>query len=131
MNTFESIEAILTPTFKEEPLKAYFWEQSDVPSLWDTNSTEGAREGGGLELNDPLFGQHLPEYNGFPFGLFTNYNSEKVCHWEGHNCVGVESTIGHAAAAAASTAKSIGIPLIVVVPATPTHPKINPCNRHW
>jgi hypothetical protein len=51
-----------------------------------------------------------------------------VC--EGHNCAGTHSTIGHAAAAA-TTEKSFGIPLIVVVPHTPTPSEIDAYNWHW
>ena len=58
LNAFESIEAILTATFQEEPLKAYFWEQSTVTTPWNTYWTEAAREGGGLDINNPVFGPH-------------------------------------------------------------------------
>jgi hypothetical protein len=64
LNTFDSIEAILAATFEEEPLEAYFWEQSTVPSSWNTNWTDAAREGGGLDINDPVFGQHWTKYSG-------------------------------------------------------------------
>jgi hypothetical protein len=36
LNTFESIEAILAASFEKEPPEAYFWEQSAVPSPWNT-----------------------------------------------------------------------------------------------
>jgi len=55
LNAFESIEAILTATFEEEPLEAYFWEQLTVPSPWNIFWTDTAREGGGLDMNDPMF----------------------------------------------------------------------------
>jgi hypothetical protein len=58
LNSFESIEAILAAAFEEEPLKAYFWELSTVPLLWNTYWTEAAREGGGFDINDPIFGPH-------------------------------------------------------------------------
>jgi hypothetical protein len=56
VNAFESIEAVLAATFEKEPLEAYFWEQSTVPSPRNTYWTDAAREGGGLNINDPLFG---------------------------------------------------------------------------
>ena len=58
LNAFESIEAILMATFKADPLEANFWEQSDVPSPWNTYWTDAAREGSGLHNNDPVFGPH-------------------------------------------------------------------------
>jgi hypothetical protein len=42
LNAFESIEAILTVTFEEEPLEAYFSEQSTVHSPWNTCWTDAA-----------------------------------------------------------------------------------------
>jgi hypothetical protein len=36
LNVFERIEGILTASFEEEPFEAYFWEQSNVPSPWNT-----------------------------------------------------------------------------------------------
>jgi len=128
LNTFESIEAILTLSFDEEPLEAYFWEQSAVPSPWNTYWTEAARAGGGLDINDPVFRPHWTRYTGahswFPC------DPEDPCDCEGHNCAGAQSTVGHVAAAA-TTAKSLGIPLIVVVPPTPTPSEIDAYNWHW
>jgi len=128
LNTFESIEAILVATFEEEPLIVYFSEQSTVISAWNIYWTDAAREGGGLDINDPVFGPHWTRYLGahswFPC------DPEEPCDWEGHHCVGTQSTIGHAAAAA-TTAKSLGIPLIVVVPPTPTPSKLEAYNWHW
>jgi hypothetical protein len=117
LNAFESIEAILAASFEEDPLEAYFWEQSTVPSPWNTDWTDAAREGGGLDINDPVFGPHWTRYTGanswFPC------DPETPCECEGHNCAGTHSTVGHTAAAE-TAAKSLGIPLIVIVPPTPT-----------
>jgi len=121
-NAFDSIEAILAATFKEEPLEAHFFEQSDVPSPWNTYWTDAAREGAGLDINDPVFGQHGTKYSGLCLGLFTNCDPNEPCDCEGHNCVGAQSTVGHTAAAA-TTAKSLGIPQIVLVPPSPTPSK--------
>jgi hypothetical protein len=128
LNSFESIEAILTATFHEAPLEAYFWDQSTVPSLWNTYWKDAAREGGGLDINNPVFGPHLTQYTRahprFPC------DSEQPCNWECHNCVGTQSTIGRAAVAA-TTAKSLGIALIVVEPPTPTPSQFDIFNWDW
>jgi hypothetical protein len=119
LNAFESIEVVPGTIFEEEPLEAYFWDQSDVPSPWNTYWTDTAREGGCLDINDPGFGQHWTKYHWLNFGLFTDDNCEEICNCEGHNCVEAQLSVGHAAAAA-TTAKSLGVPLIVVVPSNPT-----------
>ena len=127
-NALESIEAILTAFFEEEPLESYFSEQSSVPSPWNTYWTEAAKEGGGLEIKDPVFGPHWTRYTGahawFPC------DPEEPSNCEGHNCAGTHSTIGRAAAAA-RTAKSLGVPLIVIVPPTPTPSELDAYNWHW
>jgi len=56
---------------------------------------------------------------GLYFGHCTYCNLETPCDFEEHNCVGAVSTVGYAPAAV-STAKSVGVPLIVVTPVTPT-----------
>jgi len=127
-NAFDSIEDILAATFKEEPLEANLWEQSTVPSPWNTYWTDAAREGGGLNINDPVFGPHWTRYSGahssFPC------DPEEVCDCEGHNCAGIHLTVRHAAAAA-TTAKLLGIPVIVVVPPTLTPSELDAYNCHW
>jgi len=130
LNAFESIETILTATFEEEPLKAYFWEPSDLPSPWNLYWTEVAREGGSLDIHDPVFGPHWTDCRGLHWGLLTNCDSEEICDCEGHNWVGAQSTIWHAAAAA-TTAKSLGIPLMVIVPPSPTSSEIDAHSWHW
>jgi hypothetical protein len=128
LNSIESIKAILAASFKEEPLEAYFWEQSAIPSPWNTYWTDAAREGGRLDINDPVFRLHWTRYTGahswFPC------DPEEPCDCEGHNCAGTHSTIRYAAAAA-TTAKSLGMPLIVVVPQTPTPSEFDEYNWHW
>ena len=127
LNAFESIKAILAATFEEEPLQAYFWEQLTVPSPWNTYWTDAAREGGGLHINDALFGPHWTRYSGAH--SWFRCDPEEPCDCEGHNCVGTQLTIGHAAAAA-TIAESLKIPLIVVVPLTPTPSELDAHNRH-
>jgi hypothetical protein len=128
LNAFDSIEVKLAATFQAQPLEAYCWEQSTVPCRWNLYWTEEARERSGLDINDPVFGSHWTRYLGahswFPC------NPEEACDCERHNCLGTHSTVGQAAAAA-TTAQSLGIPLIAVVPLTPTPPEIDTYNWHW
>jgi hypothetical protein len=128
LNTFESIEAILAASLEEEPLDAYFREQSAVPSPWNIQRTDAARECSGLAFKDPVFGPHWTRYAGAPCWLPCDL--EEPCNCEGHNCEGTQSTIGHAAAAG-TTAKSTGIPLIVIVPLTPTPSELDAYYSHW
>jgi hypothetical protein len=129
LNVFDCIEAILAATFEEEPLETYFGAQSTVPSPWNICWTDTARGGGGLAINDTVFGPHWTWYTGahswFP------HDPEERCGCEGHNCFGTHSTVGHAAAAATTTAKSLGVTLIVIVPPTPTPSEIDAYNWHW
>jgi len=128
LNVFDSIEAILSVTFEEEPLEAYFLEQSTVPSPWNTDWTDAAREGAGLDINDPVFWPHWTRYSGAH--SWFRCDPEEPCDCEEHNCAGTHSTIGHAAAAA-TTAKSLGIPLIVVVPLTLTPSELDAYIWNW
>jgi len=128
LNAFESIETILAASLGEEPLEAYFWEQSAFSSPWNTYWTDAAREGGGLDINDLVLEPHWTRYTGAHSWLLCD--PEETCDCEGHNCVGIQSTIGHAAAAA-TTAKCLKIPLIVVVPPTPTPSELEAYNWHW
>jgi len=98
LNTVESVDTLLAATFEEEPLEACSWEQSTVPSPWNTYSTDAGREGGGLDSNNPLFGPHWTRYTGAHFWF--PCDPEETCDCEGHNCAVTHSTIGHAAAAA-------------------------------
>jgi hypothetical protein len=50
--------AVLAKTLEAEPLAAYFWKQSDIPSLWNLYWTEATREDGGLDNNNPVFRQY-------------------------------------------------------------------------
>jgi len=61
---FESIKGLLITEVDDLILLAYFWEQSDVPSHWNTDWTEAAASGGGLELDDPVYGHNWTNYWG-------------------------------------------------------------------
>jgi len=128
LNAFESIEGLLNTEVDDLCLPAYFWEQSDTLSRWNLYWTEAAAYGGGLELDDPVFGNSWTKY----WGAHSWFNCETdiPCWCEGHDCCETHETEGHAPAAA-ETAKSLEIPLIVVEPPTPTPSEIDRFNWHW
>jgi len=128
LNAFESIERLLNTEVDDLILPAYFWEQSDVPSPWNIYWTEAAAYRGGLELDDPMFGDCWTKYWGAHAWL--NCHPEEPCECEPHNCLGTHSMEGHAPAAAA-TAKPVLVPLIVIEPPTPTPSEIDAYNWHW
>jgi len=127
LNNFESIEARCAAIFENEPLKAFFSEQSAVPSDWNAYWTDTVGEGGRLDINNPMFGPHWTRY--FGAHSWFSCDPEDPCDYDGHNCAETQSTVGHAAAAA-TTAKSLGIPVSIVVPPTPTPSEIDPYNWH-
>jgi hypothetical protein len=122
LNACDSIEAVVEATLDEEPLKAYFLQQLFVPSPSSTYLKHAAREGGGLDIKDHVFKPHLTQNTGAR--LWFPCYPEELCDRDGNNCAGIHLTVGHAAAAA-TTAKSLRIPLIVVVPLTPTPSKLD------
>jgi hypothetical protein len=128
LNALNSIEAIIAATIGEEPLAAYFWKQSAVPSPWNTCWTNAEREGSGLDINNLVFGPHWTRYSGghswFPC------NSEEPCNCEGPNCAAIFLTVVYRAAAATS-ATSLRIPLIVIVALTPTPSELDSYSWHW
>jgi len=128
LNVFESIDGLLNTEVDDLGLPAYFWEQSDIPSPWNLYWTEAAADGGGLQLDDPVFGNRWTRY----WGAHSWFNCEAdiPCWCEGHDCCGTHETEGHAPAAA-ETAKPSVIPLIVVEPPTPTPSEIDQFNWHW
>jgi len=64
LNAFESIGGLLNTVVDDLILPAYFWEQSEVPSPWNIYLTEAAAYGGGLEVDDPVFGNSWTKYWG-------------------------------------------------------------------
>lgn len=130
LDTFKSIKVILTVTFEEEHLEGFFWTQSDVFSCWNIYMTDSAREGGSLDINNPVFEQHQTKDHGLHIGQFTGCTAEEACDCIGYNFVVAQSTI-EIAAAAASTAKSLEIPLIAIVPPTPTPFAIDADSWYW
>jgi len=127
LNALQSIEGLSNTEVDDLILPAYFWEQSDVPSPWDTYWTEAATYGGGLELDTPVFGNNWNKY----WGAHARFNChpEEPCDCAGHGCLGTHSKEGHAPAAAA-TAKSAPVPLIGIETPTPTTLEIDSSNRH-
>jgi hypothetical protein len=61
LNTFESIEGLLNIEVDDIFLPAYFWEQSDTLSPWNLYWTEATANGGGLEIDDAVFGDYWTE----------------------------------------------------------------------
>ena len=128
LNAFKSIKGILNTEVDDLILPAYFWEWSDVPSLWNIYWTEPAAYGGGLELDDPGLGNKWTKYWGAH--AWFDCDPELPCECEVHNCLGMHSTEGHAPAPAAR-AQPAPVPLIVIEPLTLTPSQINAYNWHW
>jgi hypothetical protein len=128
LNAFESIEGLLKTEVDDTSLSADFWEQLNVPSPWNQYWTEAAAYGGGLELDDPVFGDSWTEY----WGAYSWFNCdiETPCWCEGHDCRGTHETEGHAPAAA-TTANAPEVPLFVVEPPIPTPSELDRFNWHW
>jgi hypothetical protein len=89
LNAFGSIDEILSEP--EEPLESFFWDQPDTPYPWNLYWTEAARDGGGLSINDPVFGDTWTYYKGMHFGC----EEDEVCWCEQHGR-DEATTIGHA-----------------------------------
>jgi hypothetical protein len=128
LNGFESIEGLLNTEVDDISLSGYFWEQSDTPYPWNIYWTEAARYGGGLEIDDLVFGNSWSRYWGADSRF--NCNIDTICWCEGHDCRGTHETEGHAPAAA-ETAKAPEVPLIVIEPPTPTLSELDQSSWHW
>ena len=89
LNSFDSIDAVILEP--EEPLEAYFWEEPQAVSPWNSYWTEAAKYGGGLQINDPVFKDSWTKY----YGPHVNCEGEEVCYCE-HNCGGTHTTKGRA-----------------------------------
>jgi hypothetical protein len=68
LNAFESIEIILAASLKEEAFEAFFFKQSDIPSPCNLHWMNAAREGSGLDINDPVFEQHWTKNSSLHLG---------------------------------------------------------------
>jgi len=130
LNAVENLEVVLGETSKGELLQAYFWQQSDIPSPWNTYWTDTASESGSLDINVGVFGQYWTKYRALHWGLLTDCDPKEPYDCDGHNCPAALSTVEHTAAAA-TTAKSLGIPQIDVIHPTPTPSEIDVYNWHW
>jgi hypothetical protein len=80
---FDSIQAILATTFEKVHLEAYSWEQSTVPSPWNMYSTDSARVGGGLAINDAVFALNWTLYSGAKSSFSCDPEELSAC--EAHN----------------------------------------------
>jgi len=119
---------LLNTEVDDVTLRDYFGELSDVSSPWNTDLGEAAAYGGGLKLDNPVFGHGLTKYWGAH--AWFNCHPEEPCECEGHNCQGTHSKEGHAPAAAA-TPRSVPLPLNVIEPPTPTPAELAAYNSHW
>jgi hypothetical protein len=52
LNAVDSIKAILTATFEDDPLEADISNHPTVPSPGNSSRTDAAKKGGGLDSND-------------------------------------------------------------------------------
>ena len=98
LNATESIDNILLET--EEPLEAYFWDEPQPVSPWNSYWTERAKSGGGLQINDPVFKDFWTKYH----RLHVDCWDEEVCYCE-HNCGGTHITKGRAVTNSSATVK--------------------------
>jgi len=55
LNAFESIVTLLVASFVAEPVKAYFWSQSTVPTAQNNYWMNTAKWRNGLDMHDPVF----------------------------------------------------------------------------
>ena len=89
LNAFDSIEAVISEN--QEPLEEYFWSEPQPVSPRNSYWTEAARNGGGLQIDDPVFKNIWTKY----YGLHIDCQDQEECYCE-HNCAGTHSTIGRA-----------------------------------
>ena len=98
LNATGSIDANLLEV--EEPLEAYFWDEPQPVSPWNSYWTEAAKSGGGLKIDDPVFKDFWTKYH----GLHVDCWDEEVCYCE-HNCGGTHTTKGRAVTDSSDTVK--------------------------
>src|ERR1700687_5042811 len=89
LNAFDSIDAIILET--EEPLEEYLWSEPQAVSPWNSYWTEAAKQGGGLQINDPVFQNFWTKYH----GLHVDCWDQEVFYCI-HNCSGTHITKGQA-----------------------------------
>lgn len=127
LNTIDCVETILKATFKVDPLEVYYWRQLTVGLPWSSYWTDAATRGGDMVFNDPVFGPHWTRYAGALYWFLCH--TEELCDCTGYNISGTHTTIQHPAAAG-TTAKFLGILVIVIVPLTPITSELDPDNWH-
>src|ERR1700681_2831848 len=96
LNIFASIDEILNEP--EEPLEAYFWDQPNSPKPWNLYWTEAARNGGGLTIDDPVFGDFWTKYK----GMHVECEDWTFCCCE-HDCRDTRTTFRRAPGALSTT----------------------------
>ena len=60
LNAFDCIEAVISED--QEPLDEHFWAEPQQVSPWNSYWTEATRNGGGLQIDDPVFKNFWTEY---------------------------------------------------------------------
>ena len=98
LNPFDSIDTVLLEI--EAPLKAYFWDEPQPVSPWNSYWTEAEKSGGGLRIDDPDFKDFWTKYH----GLHINCWDEEICYCK-HNCRGTHTTKGRAVTDSSATIK--------------------------
>jgi len=89
--------------------------------------TEATAYGEGLEIDDPVFGINWTKYWGTHSWLYCDVETACIC--EGRDC-GMTHEIQEDTPAAAETAKTPPIPLVIIEPPTLTLSKLNLFNWH-
>jgi hypothetical protein len=98
-NAFDRIDTVILET--EELLKAYFWDEPQAVSPWNSYWTEAARNGRRLQIDDPVFKNFWTKY----YCLHVYCQDKEPCYCE-HNCGGTLTTIGRAADAVTTKSES-------------------------
>ena len=86
LNAFDSIEIIVLET--NEPLKENFLAETQAVFLWNSCWTKAARNGGGLQIEDPVFKDFWTKYH----SLHISCQDKEVCFCE-HKWGGTHSTL--------------------------------------
>jgi len=80
-------------------LHGYFSEQYDIPPPWNLYLTQAAPYGGGLEIDNPVFGDSCTKYRGANSWFKCDIQAPRVS--EGQYCTCTYETEGQAPAVAA------------------------------
>jgi hypothetical protein len=118
LNSLDSIDAVIHEP--EKPLEAYFSEEPQAVSPWNSYWTEAATYERGLQINDPVLKDSWTKY----YGLHLNCKEEEVCYCE-HNCGGTHTTKGRAVTDSDTEPWTTGGPIVF-----PTLSQVADWNNH-